>query len=58
MQQPDGSQNSKQSLFKNHPTMKHTENIGLDGNRTPPEDVDTIKLTRSVSIYPQQTKKK
>lgn len=57
-QKPGNSQNANHSLFKNHPIFKHTENVGLDGNRNPPEDVDTIKLSHPVSIYPHETKTK
>ncbi|MGE5454056.1 MAG: hypothetical protein ACM3O9_02550 [Methylocystaceae bacterium] len=34
------------------------ENIGLDGNRNPPEDVDTITYPQPQTIYPQETKTK
>lgn len=46
------------NLLENRWNHKHIENQGLDGNRNPPEDVDTIKLAHSVSIYPHETKTK
>lgn len=50
----------KVKTIKQTPNMivKHTENQGLDGNRNPPEDVDTIRLAYPVSIYPHETKTK
>ncbi|MGE5381230.1 MAG: hypothetical protein ACM3NT_09235 [Methylocystaceae bacterium] len=49
---------SNKNLSAKDPKLKHKENMGLDGNRNPEEDVDTITLPHPVNIYPHETKTK